>query len=175
MQQFSVKKRGKSFHVRVQFFNPLATMHPEGRVNPPKKFIPPPIFIPPQYLYPPRLIGRFAKICTPFSPAQGNTTRTNPGYNLNTTAMVTHLKKAVIVVCFLTLETLLEAWATATARVVQNRILNLNIPCRQHKTELNDKRQRPRRTSPPKFIPPWPYWAFCRNLYPGVYIWGGGV
>ena len=27
--------------------------------------------------------------------------------------MVTHLKKAVIVVCFLTFETLLEAWATA--------------------------------------------------------------
>ena len=81
---------------------------------PPQKFVPPPIFIPPQYLYPPRLIGRFAKICTPFSPAQGNTTRTNPEYNLNTTAMVTHLKKAVIVVCFLTFETLLEAWATAS-------------------------------------------------------------
>ena len=27
--------------------------------------------------------------------------------------MVTHLKKAVIVVCFWTLETMLEAWATA--------------------------------------------------------------
>ena len=61
---------------------------------PPPKCIPPPIFIPPQYLYPPRLIGRSAKISTPFSPAQGNTTRTNPEYNLNTTAMVTHLKKA---------------------------------------------------------------------------------
>ena len=73
----------------------------------PPNIYPPPIFIPP------RLIARFAKICTPFSPAQGNTTRTNPGSNLNTTAMVTHLKKAVIVVCFLTFETLLEAWATA--------------------------------------------------------------
>ena len=28
--------------------------------------------------------------------------------------------------------------------------------------------------TPPIFIPPWPYWAFCRNVYPGVYILGGG-
>ena len=47
-------------------------------------------------------------------------------------------------------------------------------PCRQHKTELNDRRQRTCSTSAPQNSTPWPYWASCRNLYPRVYVWGGG-
>ena len=62
---------------------------------------------PPPFIPPPPPLGPmgFAEIGTPFSPAQANPTRTNPGYSSNTTAKVTHQKKAVIVICFLTLET----------------------------------------------------------------------
>ena len=49
-----------------------------GQLTPSQNFNLPQYLSPPQHLYPPRLIGRFAKICTAFSPTQGNTTRTNP-------------------------------------------------------------------------------------------------
>ena len=72
---------------------------------------PPQKCTPAQNLYPPRLNGRFAKICTPFSRVLARRTRTNPEYSFHTTATVTHLKNKAIVVCFLTLETPVEAWA----------------------------------------------------------------
>ena len=80
---------------------------------PPPISVPPPNTIPPQILYPPWLNKRFAKQYTPFSShtSKGNTNRFGTRSQHHYT--VAHLKKAVIVVCLFTFETLLEAWATA--------------------------------------------------------------
>ena len=76
---------------------------------PPPNKVPPPNSVPPLIVYPPWLNKRFAKYCTPFSShtSKRNTNRFRIRSQHHNT--VAHLKKVVIVVCFFTLETLLEA------------------------------------------------------------------
>ena len=80
---------------------------------PPPNSISPTNTIPPQILYPPWLNKRFAKYYTPFSSHTSKRNTNRFGIRSQHHCTAAHLKKAVIVVCLFTLETLLEAWATA--------------------------------------------------------------
>ena len=84
-----------------------------------------------------RLNGCLAEICTPFSHAQANGTRRNPGYSFNTTAKVTHLKNKVIGVCFLTLETLgglQQKWANTIKTEQQAKKNMQHLPAQNSHT-----------------------------------------
>ena len=112
---------------------------------PPPNSIPPPNTIPPQILYPPWLNKRFAKYYTPFSSHTSKRNTNRFGTRSQHHCIVAHLKKAVIVVCLFTLETLLEAWATAAEDAAPAPPAPV--------THTSAKAS----SYPPNSIPPWPY------------------
>ena len=144
---------------------------------PPPNSIPPPNTVPPQILYPPWLNKRFAKYYTPFSSHTSKRNTNRFGIRSQHHCTVVHLKKAVIVVCLFTLETLLEAWATAAegAAPAPSAPVTHTSAKAAHTHPQRLEYHTPPNSIPPQIVyPPGPIERQANTIPRGTVFGGGG-